>query len=385
MGYLRGATMKVGQMLGHFPEIVPQEFNDTLAALHFSAPPMHWSLLREMVFNELGDEPEHLFASFDKRAFAAASLGQVHRARLKSGEDVAVKIQYPGIGRTIREDFRNLGIFMLPARLSGDWENTREQFDDLRSRLEQEADYVRELTMLQKVRGLFRDGDGIVVPRVFPQHCTQRVITMERFNGLHLEQFLATNPPQEIRNEFGRKIVRAWYRMLFTGRMVYADMNPGNFIFMDDGRLGVIDFGCMVELDDKMWAMFRRMDRPLTTGNRQERIEVLKEWCLLSDSDIAANPDRMRVMEEYMELSWRPRSCGCEFDFANDDHLHRGLDLFVEMFRKRYTRGHPSSPILTRQQFALHAMLYGLKAKFDLAPIAEEEVRVTGWDRSAYT
>jgi len=90
---------------------------------------MHWSLLKEMVFNELGDDPENLFASLDKRAFAAASLGQVHRARLETGEDVAVKIQYPGIARTIREDIRNLLLLMLPAKLSRDWENTKEQFD----------------------------------------------------------------------------------------------------------------------------------------------------------------------------------------------------------------------------------------------------------------
>src|SRR6185503_4184033 len=120
MSYLRGAVMKVGQTLANFPDIVPREFVQTLEQLHFQAPPMHWSLLREMVHNELGDDPENLFASFDKRAFAAASLGQVHRARLKTGEEVAVKIQYPGIARTVREDFRNLVPFLLPARLSKD-------------------------------------------------------------------------------------------------------------------------------------------------------------------------------------------------------------------------------------------------------------------------
>src|SRR5207302_6352983 len=191
MTYLRGAVMKVGQTLANFPDIAPREFVQTLERLHFDAPPMHWSLLREMVHNELGDDPENVFAAFEKRAFAAASLGQVHRARLKDGQEVAVKIQYPGIARTIRQDFRNLLLFMLPARLSADWENTREQFDDLRTRLERETDYEREAASLQKVRSLFRDDEGIVIPRVFPQHSTGRVLTMERLEGVHLDQFLA--------------------------------------------------------------------------------------------------------------------------------------------------------------------------------------------------
>ena len=382
MAYLRGATMKVGQTLANFPDIVPAEFVETLDRLHFAAPPMHWSLLREMVHNELGDDPEHVFASFEKRAFAAASLGQVHRGRLKSGQEVAVKIQYPGIARTIRQDFRNLLLFMLPARLSADWENTREQFDDLRTRLERETDYEREAATLQKVRPLFREDDGIVVPRVFPEHSTGRVLTMERLEGVHLDEFLATDPPQEVRNEYARKMMRAWYRMLFAGRTLYADFHPGNFVFMEGGRLGVIDFGCMVEMDDTLWELFRRMDRPLTTGRRDDRVAAMKEWSMIGDDP--ADADRLRLTEEYADWSWRARYSGGAFDFDDEAEFRRGVDLFVEMVRKRYSRGRPSTPVMARQQFALRAMLYRLRANIDVAPIAEEEVRATGWDRSDY-
>ena len=284
MSYLRGAAMKVGQTLANFPDIVPREFVETLDQLHFDAPPMHWSLLREMVHNELGDDPENLFASFDQRAFAAASLGQVHRAQLKSGEEVAVKIQYPGIARTIREDIRNLSLFMLPARLSRDWENTKDQFDDLRDRgWSGKPTTSGKRPRWKTVRALFREDDGIVVPRVFREYSTARVLTMERLEGMHLEQFLATNPSQERRNEFARKMIRAWYRMMYAGRLLYADMHPGNFLFMDDGRLGVIDFGFMLEFDDTLWELFRKMDRPLTTGKREDRVAAMKEWSWISD------------------------------------------------------------------------------------------------------
>src|SRR6516164_3787043 len=166
MGYLRGAVMKIGQTLANFPDIVPREFVQTLEQLHFDAPPMHWSLFREMVCNELGDDPENVFASFDKRAFAAASLGQVHRARLKTGEEVAVKIQYPGIARTIREDFRNFLFFMLPGRLNKDWENLKDQLEDLRRVLEGETDYEKEAAFQRQARSYFREDDGVVVPQV---------------------------------------------------------------------------------------------------------------------------------------------------------------------------------------------------------------------------
>ena len=170
MSYLRGATMKVGQTLANFPDIVPAGSSSRRSSSCTSTRRRCTGrCLSEMVHNELGDDPENLFASFDKRAFAAASLGQVHRAGLETGEEVAVKIQYPGIARTIREDFRNLLLFMLPARLSRDWENTKEQFDDLRIRLERETDYEQEAAMLAKARALFREDDGIVVPACIPR------------------------------------------------------------------------------------------------------------------------------------------------------------------------------------------------------------------------
>ena len=124
MGYLRGAVMKVGQMLANLPEVVPEEFSEVLAALHFEAPPMHFAMVRELFLDEFGQEPEELFASFDRQAFAAASLGQVHRARLKSGEEVAVKIQYPGISGTIKSDLRSLRLLLQPLCLTSDWQNT---------------------------------------------------------------------------------------------------------------------------------------------------------------------------------------------------------------------------------------------------------------------
>ncbi len=382
MSYLRGAVMKVGQTLASFPDIAPQPFVETLERLHFDAPPMHWSLLKEMVFNELGDEPERVFASFETRAFAAASLGQVHRATLKNGVDVAVKIQYPGIAGTIRDDLRNLQLFLLPARLGKDWNYVREQFDELRTRLEQESDYETEAAVQTKVRSLFREDEGIVVPRVYPELSTARVLTMDRIDGVHLDQFLARNPTQEQRNAVAEKIFRAWYRMMYAGHLLYVDIHPGNFLFLDDGRVALLDFGMMLPLEGELWEDFRFIDRAITTGRHDDRIAAVKMWSDISDSP--ADADRLRLTEEYSDWCWRPRYYGGEFDFGDEAEFRRGIDLFTQMLSRRYARAKPSTPIIARQQFAMRALLYRLKARFDVGPMADEEVPAAGWDRIDY-
>jgi predicted unusual protein kinase regulating ubiquinone biosynthesis (AarF/ABC1/UbiB family) len=291
-----------------------------------------------------------------------------------------VKIQYPGIARTIESDFRNLFLLMLPARLTKDWDSVKDQCEDLQRRLEQETDYVREAKNLELARSLFREEDGIVVPRVYPEWSTARVLTMERLEGVHIDEYLARKPSQRERNELGRQILKAWYRLLYAGRMLYADYHPGNFLVLEDGRLGLLGFGFVMNLDDEQWEMFRKMDRPLTTGNREERLATLKEWNDVSDDE----PERLRLNDEFCEWFWMARSMGREMDFSDTEDFRRGIDLFSELVRKRYTRGRAESPTLCRCQFGWRAILYQLGARIDIQALAEEEVRATGWDRSEY-
>ena len=382
MTYLRGAVMKVGQTLANFPDIAPQPFVEMLERLHYDAPPMHWSLLSEMVANELGNNPGSVFAEFETRAFAAASLGQVHRATLPGGAEAVVKIQYPGIARAIRDDLRNLQLFLLPARLDKDWQYVREQVEELRVRLEQETDYEAEAAAQTKVRSLFREDDGIVVPRVYPQWSTARVLTMERIEGKHLDALLARNPSQQDRNAVAEKLVRAWYRIMFAGRLIHGDVHPGNFLFLDDGRVGLLDFGMMLPLDDELWEECRLMDRAMTTGRREDRVASIKRWGDISD--LPADADRLQLTEEYSDWCWRPRYLGGEFDFGDEADLRRGIELFTQLLRRRYSRAKPSTPIIARHQFGMRAMLYRLDARLDMRSIAEEEVKAAGWDRSGY-
>jgi hypothetical protein len=377
MGYLRGAIMKLGQAAANFPDIVPDQIAETLSRLHFEAPPMHYSLLREFLHNELGGDPEEVFAEFDTQAFAAASLGQVHRARLKTGEEVAVKVQYPGIARTIRADFRNLHAALFPLRLGRGWANIRSQFEEIQRMFELETDYENEAALLRTSRGLFREDDGIVIPAVFHQFSTRRVLTMEYLRGRNFYDFLAGNPSQEQRNGFGALYMRAVTRLLYAGRLEYADPHPGNLLFLDDGRLGLIDFGCLRKFNDAEWEYLRRADEA-SRGSREQILEVIRLGTDFHADDLG-NTAMLDAMVDYCRWIWAPMIHEGAFDYGDGEHLRRG----VEIVRRFLEHGHPNQkPVNVFIQRALlsgWALLYRLRARVDVRSILEEEVGVTGW------
>ncbi len=376
MSYLRGAVLKVGQALANLPGVVPDEIVATLERLHFQAPPMHFALLREYLHNELGGAPEEVFAEFDRRAFAAASLGQVHRARLKSGAAVAVKVQYPGIASSIRADFRNLLALMLPLRVSGDWENVKAQLEDLRRVLDAETDYEKEAAFQRQARSFFREDDRIVVPRVYEEHSTRRVLTAELLGGQHVQDFLAGNPAQELRDHFGALIVRAWYRLLFAGHLNYADLHPGNFLFQGDGRLGLLDFGCVRPFSDREWELIRLSNRAVD-GTREDFVRAMKRSVCLAEDD-PIDPEHLLLLERLAGWSWRPVRHRGAFDFSDGQFLREGVEVFREMTRQRRTRGEPLCVLIARVDFGLFAMLYRLRARVDMRAIGMEEARAAG-------
>ena len=372
MGYLRGAVMKIGQFLGSLPEVIPEEFVETLSRLHFEAPPMHYTLLREHVRNELGGDPEEIFDSFETQAFAAASLGQVHRARLKSGETVAVKIQYPGIASTISSDWRNLVALLSPLRLTKDWENLKQQADEIRQVLESETDYEREASSLRLARSLFRAEDGIVVPRVFDSHSTRRVLTMEYVDGKGFHDFLATNSSQELRNDFGDKIWRCTARLYHKAKAYYSDPHPGNFLFLKDGRLGFIDLGCVRTLSDAEWKLFQLGERAMR-GGVDEAIAYLKVNCLMSDEEVRRKSAYVHDLIESCRWAWEPYVRDGRFDFGDVEYLRRGLRVFSRVARTGQLRQQPVLVFVNRALFANAGLLYRLGAQVKSKAISDEE------------
>jgi aarF domain-containing kinase len=370
LGYLRGAMTKLGQAAGNLPGVLPVQVADTLDRLHFEAPPMHYPLIREVVRNEFGKESEEVFLSFEKEAFAAASLGQVHRARLKSGEPVAVKIQYPGIARTIGADFRNLSALVLPLRLGKAWESQKAQFEEVRRMLNQEVDYLQEAESQRLAGELFRPEDGIVVPRVYPNYSGKRVLTTDYVHGLHLPDYLDTNPTQASRNAFGTKIYVAWMRMYYAF-MTYGDPHPGNYLFLRDGRLGLIDFGCVQHYGPEEREMVRLADKMAYEDPSIAR-EVVQRACRITEDDPELD-DYVRMMEESLNWMMEPVRQPGPFDFGDEAHFQRGVDWFSGVMRKRQVRAHPMYVYWNRSVFGFKALLFRLRAQVDVHAVLRQE------------
>ncbi|MBJ6802143.1 ABC1 kinase family protein [Geomonas propionica] len=372
MGYLRGAVMKLGQMLATFPDALPDEFARLLPALHFEAPAMHYAMVREVFLDEFGKEPHELFASFEREAFAAASLGQVHRARLLSGEQVAVKIQYPGIARTIEADLRNLRLLMQPMRLGEDWGNTVVKLAEVERVLLAETDYLAEASFAQTVRDSFTPEEGIVIPRVYPEYSTRRVLTTEHLEGVHLEELLDSAPSQELRDRYTHLMTVATTRMLYRTHWLLADPNPGNYIFMPDGRLGLVDFGCTRELSDEEWQLQVEVEDALLRRDETE-MERLIVKASLYDSAEQMGQERLELIGRVIRWQLEPWLSEGIFDFGDEDFFRRGMEAMVEVMRKGFTRGMPVHIWTNRFILGARGVVYRLKGRCDFQEIYRRE------------
>lgn len=371
LSYMRGALMKAGQAVACFPGILPSEILSTFEGLHFDAPPMHYTLIREVLINELGREPEDLFQSFEKQAFAAASIGQVHRATLKSGEPVAVKIQYPGIARTIDADIRNLVALMLPLRLGRNWDGLRIALQEIHRVLKMEADYRVEAGSIGKARALFQDSDRIVIPRVYERYSGERVLTMEYLQGRHLPDYLAMQPSQESRNEFGARICFSWYRM-HAGGLNYGDPNSGNYLFLDDGRLGLLDFGCV--LDDPAQAERSSVYHSVYASDRSAP-DLRRAFIELGLNPEDLNDDSyLAVVDESVRWIREPFEKNGPFDYGDPAYLRRR----TEWLSRASAHGHcladdASILYFSRATFSLAALLYQLQAQVDMKSLPMDQ------------
>ena len=249
LGGLKGPMMKVAQFLSTVPDALPPEYAKELATLQANAPPMGWPFVRRRMGSELGPAWEGRFASFEREAAAAASLGQVHRAVLPGGQRVACKLQYPDMASVVEADLRQLKIAMaLYRRMDPTLEND-EAYLELSDRLREELDYLREASH-QRLYGLMLAGvPGVRVPEPVEGYCTKRLLTMTWLDGRAIQARIDEDPPEEERAAYARALFRAWYVPLYRYGVIHGDPHLGNYQVRGDAPendgwgINLLDFG----------------------------------------------------------------------------------------------------------------------------------------------
>ncbi len=281
LGSLKGPLMKVAQLLATIPDVLPVEFADELAQLQNEAPAMGWPFVRRRMAAELGGEWQARFASFEREAAAAASLGQVHRAVSHSGEVLACKLQYPDMASAVEADLSQLKLLFALHRQFSKAIDTTEIAGEIGARLREELDYVREAGHMRLYKAVLADRPDIHIPELHQDLCTSRLITMQWLEGRKLLDF--KQDAQAVRNLLCRNMFDAWWRPFTSHGVIHGDPHLGNYTAWSDGTgtpqgLNLLDFGCVRVFPPSFVKGVVELYRGLQADNRDQIVSAYNIW-----------------------------------------------------------------------------------------------------------
>jgi predicted unusual protein kinase regulating ubiquinone biosynthesis (AarF/ABC1/UbiB family) len=377
LGQMKGAAMKFGQVLSTIdfdlvPEGEREEFKERLAALRDQAPQVPFARMRKVLLEDLGGSLDDHFATFDPDPIAAASIGQVYRATLHDGRDVAVKVQYPGVAEAVETDLRNAGMLMPIVKRLAPGLDAKAVLGELRERIGEELDYEVEAQNHRQVARAYRGHPFILVPEVVTALSTRRVLVSEFVAGRGFTEVKALPEPE--RDRFAEICFRFFYGLLGRERVAAGDPHPGNYLLADDGRVCFLDFGLVRRIDPVYLDGERALARAVIAGDADEVHRWLAELGYLPEPE-TFQPERVleqlasagewyfqtgfrRLDPEYvritMELSSSPRS-----------------PHFDDMRRQTIP---PQALLLRRMEGLLFAVLGELRAGADWGALALEYV-----------
>ena len=295
LGGMKGAAMKVGQVLSFFDvglvaEQYREEFQRELAKLRDSAPTVGFNEMRTVIESELGGTLDRFFADFDAEPVAAASIGQVYRARLPDGRDVAVKVQYPGVADAVRADMQNLGVLLRLVRGIAPQLDVKALAEEIRIRVVDELDYELEASNQRSVARIYRGHPFILVPDVVTSVSRERVIVTEYVDGDGFER-LRQEPDHE-RNRIGEIVFRFYFGSMYRHRRFSGDPHPGNMLRLADGRVAFLDFGLFKTLSRDAVELELACQRAVTEGDAAELRRLLALGGFLPDP-AQVEPERL--------------------------------------------------------------------------------------------
>ena len=364
---LKGSALKVAQMLSMDQGMLPQAYTDKFSQAQYSAPPLSYPLVIQTFKKYFGKSPTELFDNFEKKAFAAASIGQVHKAEL-DGQKLAVKIQYPGVANSIESDLKMVRP-VVGAMFNISNAEMQHYLEEVQKRLLEETDYELELKRSREISEQCSHIEGLYFPKYYPELSSERILTMDWLHGRHLKEFLETNPSQEIRDQIGQTIWDFYDFQIHNLKAVHADPHPGNFLLHDDGTVGIIDFGCVKEFDDKFYQRYFRIMEPAIEQDEERFLELLYDlqFLLPTDSENEVNHFK-EIFKDVLQLLGRPFFSE-EFDFADEEYF-KDIYGYSDLYQKdklvrnaKAGRGPKDAIYLNRTYFGLYSLLHLLKAK----------------------
>ncbi|RZJ82070.1 MAG: AarF/ABC1/UbiB kinase family protein [Flavobacterium sp.] len=361
---LKGSALKIAQMLSMDKNILPRAYVDRFTQSQYNAPPLSGPLIVRTFTKSFGKTPEKIYDKFNIKSTHAASIGQVHEAEL-NGQKLAVKIQYPGVGDSISSDLKLVKPFAF--RLLGMSEKELNIYiAEVEERLLEETDYEREVRSSIEFAEACKNLNNVVFPNYYPALSSNRIITMDWIEGLHLKEFLKTNPTQEVKNKIGQALWDFYNFQQHELRKVHADPHPGNFLITKDEKLGAIDFGCIKEMPDDFYYPFFSLTSTDLFENKEKTIEAFRALQMILPND---TPEQIefyyKSYKEMISLFAKPYVTNT-FDFSEEqffEDLYTYGEKVAKMPEFKQARGVKHFIYINRTNFGLYNILHELKAK----------------------
>jgi predicted unusual protein kinase regulating ubiquinone biosynthesis (AarF/ABC1/UbiB family) len=386
LGEMKGLPLKLGQMASYIDGLAPpgyeERFQRVLAKLQQKAPPLSPEAAVRVVREELGARPQEVFASWESQPFAAASIGQVHRATTRGGESVAVKVQYPGIDKAIENDLKSLSLLEAFSSPIFRKYHTKQTLDEVKAVFLAELDYRREANMADAFRRMNDDVPNIVIPRVNHALSTRRVLTAELMGGQTYQEFCETASAVD-RDAAGVTIWTFMLRSMLRYGVLYADPHPGNYRFLGGGKVAFLDFGCVKILPDELLFGMKRYMTAALDG----------DWVAFDRACIEVlgyDPDDAEAWELYRSYTLRllePITSHGAFQWSPEvareaiAYLVRGTRKIVFADGAKLPslpkpiRPPPDSTFVNRLQWGLASIMGGLRTQARFRAMTEPWVR----------
>ena len=364
---LKGSPLKVAQMLSMEKSILPRAYVEKFSLAQFSVPPLSEALVLKTFKKSFGKFPSDIYEKFDVKAYNAASIGQVHKAE-KDGKQLAVKIQYPGVSDSIKSDLALLKPFVIRMfNMKG--KTSDEYFFEVQDKLLEETDYILEVKQSQEIVDACKNIPNLAIPRYYPELSSDKIITMDWMNGIHLSEFTNINNNQEKANALGQALWDFYMFQIHNLKKVHADPHPGNFLVSEKGELIALDFGCMKIIPLEFYNPYFVLAKKETLSNKALFEEKMFELEILKKEDSKEEYEFFSAMfHEMLSIFTQPFHVE-NFDFSDEEFFGK-ISEFGERYSKNTelrsynaSRGSKHFIYMNRTFFGLYNLMFDLKAK----------------------